>query len=502
MRESAVFLHISSLPGKYGIGGLGKEAYRFVDFLKKSGFSRWELLPLNPCGPANSPYQTNSAFGLNPLLIDLDLLLDEGLLKKSDFSGVKFGKYARTVDFGLVYKSHKELLHKAFKRFDKNSREFKNFSEDIIYKEYAMYMTIKGLNDNKGWYDWKLEYRTYNSMIESFILKNYKKEYDYQLFTQFIFLKQWRILKKYANSNGIKIVGDIPYYLSLDSVEFYFHPELFLVGKNNTIEYISGYPKDAFNKEGQRWGNPLYDWSYMKINNYKWWDNRIRKALDLYDFVRLNHFSGFYNFYAMPFSFMSKEKGFFMPGPRLDFFKDKQNYPLIAAGVGLKDEKVSRFMKDCGYPDIRILELGFLNDDADLCSAHNPSNYSDNCVAYISNHDSIPLRPFIEEKLQSNKDKTIENIMEYCKKYNIHFDIKEICENYLCKKVIEILFYSKAECAVLTTQDLFLQEKNSRMNTPGTVNLSNWTYRTTERDFNDVNLMNYFKELNSKTRRL
>jgi 4-alpha-glucanotransferase len=497
MKESAVFLHISSLPNKYGIGSIGKEAYKFIDWLSACGFSRWEILPLNPAGPANSPYQTNSAFAFNIAFIDLDLLIDDGLLKKTDLRGIDFGNDPELVDFKAVWATRKAILNKAYKRFDKNNYEFKKFKEISVFQEYAMYMTIKGHNENKAWYDWSLEYRTYTPIVHDYVLKNFYKEYEFHIFTQYIFLKQWRILKKYANNKGIKIVGDIPYYLSLDSVEFYFHPELFLVSKNNQIEYISGYPGDAFNKAGQRWGNPLYDWSYMKINNYKWWNERVSRALDLYDYVRMNHFRGFYQFYAMPYSFMENKKGFFMEGPRLDFFKDKKTLPLIAAGIGLKDEHVAKFIKECGYPDMRILIFGL---DGPLDSnIHSPLFYDGSCIAYSTNHDTTTLKGYIKE------DKSPDfytNLKQICSNLSIEYNEENVTVKYLYNVLLEVLYKSSAQCIVLPMQDILMQDKGSRMNLPGTTKETNWCYRFVSSVLDDKYTINKFKELNNRFHRI
>lgn len=495
MKESGILLHISSLPNKYGIGSIGKGAYKFVDWLKECGFSRWEILPLNPAGPANSPYQTNSAFGFNISFIDLDLLIDEGLLKKIDLRGLFFGKNPEFIDYKAIWNTRKQILYKAYKRFDKTSREFKNFKEDHDYQEFALYMTIKDINNNKPWYDWSIEYRIFTPLVKDYILKKYYKKYEFYVFTQYIFLKQWRTLKKYANNKGIKIVGCVPYYLSYDSVEFYFHPDLFLVGKNNALEYISGYPSDAYNKVGQRWGNPLYDWSYMKANNYKWWNERISKALKLYDYVVLNHFRGFYQFYAMPFSFMDSSKGFFMEGPRLDFFKDKKNLPLIASGVGLKDEHVARFIKECGYPDIRMLLFGLNNIPENI---HNPINYNEKTIAYSTNHDSMPLKGFIKDNFNENLFNQIETLAN---NFDIQFEKEKISIKYLFDVLIKILYKSNAGCIMLQLQDILMQDKGSRMNTPGVVNKTNWCYRITSIDLEDDYTIKKFKELNKKYER-
>lgn len=496
MKESGVLLHISSLPNKYGIGSIGKEAYKFIDWMNECGFSRWEILPLNPAGPANSPFQTNSAFGFNIAFIDLDLLIDEGLLKKSDLRGIKFGKNPESIDYKAVWDTRKQILYKAYKRFDKSSYEFKSIKDDENYKEYALYMTMKGLNNNKAWYDWSLEFRTFTPLVQDYIMKNYYKEYEFHLFTQFIFLKQWRILKKYANNKGIKIVGDVPYYISYDSVEFYFHPDLFLIGKNNALEYISGYPSDAYNKHGQRWGNPLYDWSYMKVNNYKWWSERINKALKLFDYIMLNHFRGFYQFYAMPFSFMDNRKGFFMEGPRLDFFKDKKNLPIIAAGVGLKDEHVSKFIRECGFPDIRMLMFGISESTSNI---HNPLNYDVYTIAYSANHDSIPLKGFIKD---SWSEEFFKNVEFLAKKMHFEFSKEKISIKYLYDELLNILYKSNARCIILSMQDILMQDKGSRMNLPGVVNKNNWCYRITISDLKDEFIINKFKNLNKKYNRL
>ena len=274
-KESGVIMHITSLPSKYGIGGMGKEAYKFIDYIKECGFSYWEILPLEDVGFSNSPFQVITAFGFNPLLIDIDSLIEEDLVNSRDLQSLDFGDNPRKVDFEKVTYAKDFVFKKAFKRFDLENEEFIEFKKDSQIFKYCLFKTIKINNDNKAWFDYSLEDRYYDEEVKIHYLKHHSKEIEYQLFLQFIFIKQWNKLHQYAKSKNIEIIGDVPHFLGYDSDEMYFNPELFMVDKRNLVTYVAGYPADNFNSRGQKWGYPLYDWEYMKTNNYKWWKKRI-----------------------------------------------------------------------------------------------------------------------------------------------------------------------------------------------------------------------------------
>ena len=496
---SGVLLSVSSLPGKYGIGQIGKSAYNFVDFLSEAGFKYWEILPLCPTNNSNSPYQGTSALGLNTYFIDYDLLIDEGLLNSRDFQGINFGKDARQIDFKKIFDNNKNLLFKAFKRFDKKTPQFIKFCTNKIFNGYAMYMTLKELNNFKAWYDWRLEDRYFEPEVEEYVLKEHKDLFLYNLFTQFIFCKQWNQLKKYANSKGIKILGQIAHFIGYDSDEVYLHPDYFNLDKLLRMTEVAGFPPDDFSKDGQKWGEPLYDWPYLKSNHYKWRINRFNHAFYFYDYVMINHFSGFYKAYSIPFRAKNAKKGEFIYNSGSEVVNAIKNNNIIANDLGNTDSDIEKFVSNTGFPTPVVSCLGYFrrrNNEKFL-----PSNIGYNNLLYVGNHDNKTLRQSIENLTYEDRKLVFDRSQSECEKLNIDSTLNIDSNRDMFTKIIETVGNSNAKFVSFTMQDILYQNGESRMNRPGkTDDKLNWTYRFLQSDITKV-IVEKWKQLNKEFKR-
>lgn len=323
-RGSGIIMHIASLPGRYGIGTFGKEAYEFADFLKKAGQSFWQILPLGQTSYGDSPYQSFSAFAGNPYFIDFDILESENLIRKSDYDEINFGDNPERINYELLFKEKLKVLKLAYENFkQKQSEDFKNFEkeEDMWLDDYATFMALKNKFDLKSFQTWDADIK----LRKNDVLKNYKEELkdeiQYWKFVQYEFFKQWTNLKNYVNELGIKIIGDIPIYVAEDSADLWSNPKVFLVDEETlTPIKISGCPPDAFSSTGQLWGNPIYNWEYLEGENYKWWINRIRQSLKLYDVIRIDHFRGFEAYWSIPYGERTAVNGEWVKGPEMKLF--------------------------------------------------------------------------------------------------------------------------------------------------------------------------------------
>ena len=483
-KECGVLLHISSLPGKYGIGTLGKNAFRFVDFLSETGFSYWEILPLESTGMGNSPYDIPSAYSLNYLLIDLEDLVEEGLLSSRDFQDLEFGNNPRKVDFKKLKAFKTKVLKIAFKRYDKENQEFQNFKGNQFRYQYALFQTIKELNEGKPWFDFRLEDRYFDNEVSKEVEAKYSNLIDYYLFLSFIFVKQWNKLHSYARSKGIDIIGEIPHFLSYDSDAMYITPELFLIDKRNIPIYVVGFPPDNFRKEGQKWGYPLFDWHYMEMSNYKWWRYRLDLAKLFYDRIKLNHFRGFYKIYAVNFRSKNGKKGIYLKGPGINFINDiKKEYPLIANDLGIYSEDVNEFVRETGLPSIRTIFENFFATKY-FSESFLPSNIGENTYLYLGNHDNLPMKGLIESLNEEENKIGEERIFSEAKKLNLKVP-RPLSLFEKTRFMFELAFASKAKHVSLTMQDILFHGKEARMNEPGTVNDNNWSYRFLWHDLND-----------------
>ena len=468
MRKSGILMHISSLPGKCGIGKLGKEAYEFVDFLEKSGQKIWQVLPLSPTSYGDSPYQSFSIYAGNPYFIDFDTLKEEGLLKEEEYSGIDWGNDPAKVDFGKIYQNIWGVLKKAHKRFRKNpDKGYTRFvvkNKDWIF-EYGTFMAIKFANKGKPWYEWEDSLRMHKSKAVKAAGKKYSNDIDFWCFVQYKFFSQWEKLKKHANSKGIEIIGDIPIYCAYDSVEVWAHPEYFYLDKNKKPVDVAGCPPDAFSADGQLWGNPLYRWDYMAKEKYRWWIDRIAAAQNLYDIIRIDHFRGFESYYSIPYGSKNAKKGEWKKGPDLKLFKEVKrklgDVKIIAEDLGFLTKKVTKMLEGSGYPGMKVLEFAF---DGDAENVYLPHNYKNsNNICYTGTHDNDTLAGWLENCDESTR--------KYCEDYTNTNSTEETVW-----ALIRLAWSGISETAVAQMQDILCLGSEARMNTPSTLG-ENWQWR-------------------------
>ena len=482
MKKSlGILMHISSLPSQYGIGTLGEEAFNFIDFLDKSNVKIWQILPLNVTSYGDSPYQSPSNYGLNYYFIDLDILNKKGLLLKEEYENIKWSNSSSRVDYSLVFKNKLNVLRKAFARFNKDDLDFKKFIDTKTnFKDFALFMVLKDLNNLKCWKEWDKKYLNYSKTLEEEVIKENKDNYLFYLWTQFEFLNQYTKVKEYANSKGIKIMGDLPIYVAFDSVEVYKYPALFELDEKHDPKRVAGCPPDCFSVDGQLWGNPLYDWEYHKKTDYKWWNERINNCLSLYDYLRIDHFRGFSGYYAIPYGDKTAKNGKWVKGPGFDLFKDKLNLPIIAEDLGMLDDDFFDMMKKTKYPGMKIVTQCF--DSLDKDNIWRPSNYTENYFAYTATHDSQTTKQFIDELSKERKEMMLEVLKDECKHFEIPF-VKTLSNEQLTLKICELDCASNAKAAILPLQDLFAIGKEGRMNFPSTLSSDNWSWRITKEEF-------------------
>ena len=494
-RESGVLLHISSLPSNYGIGSLGKEAYAFVDWLKSANFKLWQILPLVPTGYGDSPYQSVSSMALNYYFIDLDILMEKKLLTKEDIEGFNIYINEKYVSFENVFYTRIDILRKAFSNFDVEEEAFKKFIEKADYKDFALFMTLKAKHDYQAWTTWPKKYQKYSKAIETQLLEKNINEVLFWQWTQYEFINQWNPLRKYANDNGIELIGDMPLYVAYDSVEVWKTPKLFLLEPDLTPKFVAGCPPDAFSDDGQLWGNPVYDWAYHKKQKYSWWTKRINHSFQFCDRVRIDHFRGFDRYYSIPYGNTNAKIGEWVDGPKFDLFKSMLDMKIIAEDLGVIDDGVIELMNQTGYPGMKILEFAF---DGNPNNEHKPSVFSSNNVVYTGTHDNQPLLEYINELSEDAIDTYISDLLTEAKKLNV--DAVTDTNEDLVKSAIKIAIASGANTCVLPMQDLLTQGKYTRMNLPSTLSTDNWSYRV-EKRLLTPELAQYYKELNIRYNR-
>lgn len=471
-RGSGIIMHITSLPNKYGIGSFGEEAFKFVDFLKNAGQKYWQVLPLGPTGYGDSPYQCFSAFAGNPYFIGLDLLVKNGLLRLEDVENIDLGQERECVDYYKIFKNKMAILRKAYKNNKENLEEFKLENKNWI-EDYGLFMALKNKFDLKAWYTWDKDIR----FREKEAMDKYKKELEdeigYWIFLQYIFHKQWRFLKEYANSNGIKIIGDIPIYVAGDSCDVWADHKMFLLDEERVPLRVAGCPPDYFSETGQLWGNPLYDWEYLDKNNYIWWINRIKTSLELYDLVRIDHFRGFEAFWSIPYGDETAINGEWVKGPGIKFFnkiKEKLGeVNIIAEDLGLLTQEVIDFLKETGFPGMKVLQFAFSRDYE---SQYAPHNHIKNCVVYTGTHDNDTFLGWFQD--EKNKGD-----VEYAKEY-----LKLSDEEGYNWGFIRGVWSSVAALAIAPMQDFLGLDNNYRMNKPSIAE-NNWRWRAREEQLNE-----------------
>lgn len=470
MRKSGILLPISSLPSKYGIGSFSKEAYRFIDFLATAGQSYWQILPLGPTGFGDSPYQSFSTFAGNPYFIDLEALIEQGLLTQQECEAYDFGENSSSVDYEKIYLSRFKVLYKAYENSNiQENLDFHEFVKDNEYwlEDYALYMAIKNSFDGKSFMEWDEAIKMRRPDVLQAYRQKFANEIAFYQFQQYEFWLQWSSLKKYANEKGIEIIGDIPIYVAFDSADTWANPELFQLDDNRTPTAVAGCPPDAFAENGQLWGNPLYQWDYHKQTNYAWWMKRIAYCYRLYDIVRIDHFRGFDEYYSIPYGHDTARYGKWEKGPGYDIFRRMKEVlgekRVIAEDLGYLTPSVIELVAKTGYPGMKILQFAF---DSREESDYLPHNYGKNSIIYTGTHDNETTVGWYKQLDAQDKQLA----MEY-----LHIPEAMTAQEAVWI-FIKTVLASAPDTAIIPMQDYLELDEHARMNTPSTLG-GNWQWR-------------------------
>ena len=475
MRASGILLPVASLPSRYGIGCFSKEAYEFVDILKEAGQKLWQILPLGQTGYGDSPYQSFSTFAGNPYFIDLETLIEDELLTKEECDQADFGENEEEIDYEKIYNARFKVLKLAYARAKKNglmeSKAYRTYLEEekAWLADYALYMAVKDSFDGKSWDQWEEDIRLRKPEAIAAYQEQLSAEIDFYEFLQYLFAGQWAGLKAYANEQGIEIIGDIPIYVAFDSADTWANPKLFQLDEENLPVAVAGCPPDAFSATGQLWGNPLYAWDYHKKTGYDWWMKRVACCFKLYDIIRIDHFRGFDEYYAIPYGDETAENGEWMPGPGMDlFWKVRETLgekPVIAEDLGYVTDSVRELVRDSGFPGMKVLEFAFDSRDSGCANDYLPHNYPVNSVAYTGTHDNETLAGWWGSISKDEQKLTREYL---CDTYTPEAELN--------KPLISLIMRSAAKWCVIPMQDYLGLDNKCRMNTPSTVG-TNWKWR-------------------------
>ena len=475
-RSSGVLMHISSLPGPFATGTLGREAKEFAELISKMGFSYWQILPINHLTEENSPYTNHSLFAINPNFIDLLDLESRGLLTSDDIGEVRVQSRQKAPDLSSMTKKRLIMLRKAFSRIGPaDLAEIKAFSERNAHwlDAYALFTVLKGNFGDVLWNEWPvIGLRLHKSDAVARAFEEYENDILFWKFVQCTAYRQWFEFRGYVNGLGIGIVGDIPIYASFDSSDVWANDHLFQLNTKHIPKRVGGVPPDYFNKNGQLWGNPLYDWDEMKKEKYGWWLSRIENALEIYDVVRIDHARGLYAYWAVPYANKTAKKGEWLKGPGMDLIRRiKSRLPeasLIIEDLGSLDRAVKRFFTSTGYPGMRVMQFGFGPDGG---VNHLVKNYPVECVAYTGTHDNNTIIGWYEDVDEETRLSSFKELGLSATQDSPPSDME------ICRAWIESLFKSNAMLAIVPIQDFLHEGSQSRMNVPGTASPSNWTYR-------------------------
>lgn len=467
MRASGILLPVASLPSRYGIGCFSKEAYTFVDTLKRAGQKYWQILPLGPTGYGDSPYQSFSTYAGNPYFIDLETLVEEGLLKEEECDACDFGENPEYVDYEKIYRSRFKVLEKAFRRFVPGE-DYADFIKENSFwlEDYCLYMAVKKQQEDVSWSEWPEELKNRDPETLEAKRAELKTEIDFYRFQQYLFSVQWKKLKAYANGQGIGIIGDIPIYVAFDSADTWAHPELFQFDEENQPAAVAGCPPDAFSATGQLWGNPLYRWDYHRSTGYEWWLRRLKYVTTLYDIVRIDHFRGFDEYYSIPYGDETAENGHWEKGPGIELFetvKEKLgDVQVIAEDLGYLTDSVIQMVKDSGYPGMKVLQFAF---DSREASDYLPHNYEHNCVVYTGTHDNDTILGWYDGMADADR--------EFSKEYMNNY---KSTREELPWDFIRLAMGSVADLCIIPMQDYLGLGSEARTNFPSTLG-DNWKWR-------------------------
>lgn len=469
MRKSGVLMHISSLPTAYGVGTMGEDARKFVDFLVEAGQSYWQILPVCPTSYGDSPYQSYSTFAGNPYFIDLDLLCQDGLLEKSEYEDLQWVSEPDRVDYGALYELRYPVLRLAAGRFlEHPCAEYEQFCQENAYwlDDYALFMASKNKNGGSAWTQWEKSLRNHEEAALAKVREEEKDEIDFWKAVQFLFFRQWNALRAYANEKGISIIGDLPFYVAFDSVDAWAHSELFQLDEERMPIGVAGCPPDGFSATGQLWGNPLFNWEVHEKENYSWWIQRIGYLCKVYNVLRIDHFRGFDSYYAIPYGDKDASRGAWQEGPGMKLFRAMEEtigkQRIIAEDLGFMTDSVKQLLSDSGFPGMKVLEFGFDKREANH-EDYLPENYVEHSVVYTGTHDNDTVQGWFTTANPED--------IEFAKSYlncgkpeDYHWDM------------MRALWESKAELTIVQAQDLLGLGSESRMNTPSTMG-TNWQWR-------------------------
>ena len=469
LRKNGILMHLSSLPSPHGIGTMGQTAKEFVDFLQASGQSYWQLLPICPTSYGDSPYQSYSTFAGNPYFIDLDELEKMGLLEKEDYINIDWENEPGRVNFGALYQKRYPVLHKAVDRFLTSvPDDFQEFCEknSSWLSDFALFMALKDVHGGASWSEWVPPLRNRDSKALAVAEKAYEENVIFWKVLQYLFFKQWKELKAYANDRGIRIIGDLPIYVSLDSVDVWAHPELFQLDANKVPKEVAGCPPDGFSADGQLWGNPLFDWDYMEQDDFTWWTERIHYLCNVYDILRIDHFRGFDGYYAIPYGDDTAKNGYWKQGPGMKLFDAVERaigrQSIIAEDLGHMTDSVRQLLRDSRFPGMKVMEFAFDRRDEN-CIDYLPHNYIRNCVAYTGTHDNDTILGWFEEADSADTG--------YAREYLYISEGESL--NW---SMMSALWASVADTTIVQAQDLLGLGSEARMNQPSTVG-KNWQWR-------------------------
>ena len=476
MRKCGLLMPVSALPSKYGIGSFGKWAYAFVDFLKKSGHTYWQMLPLVQTGYADSPYATCADGSGNPYFIDLEVLRTKRLLTYREVeAAIDKEDY---IDYGKLYSQRYQLLRKAFSRFDVNQKQFKAFVSKGEFNDYALFMALKG-QFNSSWIDWPDQYRRRDAAALEEFAKNNRDELLFWQFVQYEFRCQYLELKKYANRKGIYIIGDLPLYVSLDSVDVWAAPEEFLLDSNYRPTIVAGCPPDYFSRTGQLWGNPIYNYQHMQTNGFAFWKARVERLEKLYDRIRIDHFRGLDRFWAIPYGDPTAERGWWVDAPGRQILDAIGGADIIAEELGLIDDGVRSLMQYRQLPGMKVLLFAFGGDDS---NPYLPWNIGKNSVVYTGTHDNDTaigtLKSLTKEQLAGWKV-MIKKSLDHLKIYKPMTGLYGMAE-----AILDVAYGSEADLCIVPVQDVLMFGSEYRVNNPGSTGC--WSVRIKESVFTDT----------------
>jgi 4-alpha-glucanotransferase len=478
-RASGILLHPTSLPGRFGIGDLGDEAYRFADFLAASGQSLWQVLPLGPTGYGDSPYASYSAFAGNTLLISPERLFEAGLLAKSDLDELASLPTER-VDFDRVHQSRDIILNKAFACYQRTTpnelrRAFETFAEQNVswLDDYALFRALKSAHGRTAWYEWERSLAARAPAALARARVDLREQIEAHKFFQFLFFKQWFALKAYCNERNLSLIGDIPIFVAHDSADVWTNPDQFKLDQDGRPIVVAGVPPDYFSATGQFWGNPIYDWERMLADGFRWWIERVQATLQTVDAARIDHFRGFAAGWEIPGGDKTAERGRWVEAPGRDLFTAIRNslgeLPIIAEDLGVITPDVEKLRADFGFPGMRVLQFAFSGDakNVDL-----PHNYNRNVAVYTGTHDNDTTAGWFHSVAGAGSTRTeaqIDSERNFCREY-LNTDGREIHWDF-----IRAVLASVADTAIVPLQDLLGLGSEARMNLPNTQ--GNWTWR-------------------------